>query len=344
MATRTCIRWTTAIAISGAVVAGGCSVSPVTAPPAEAPPPQELPDAGPSGPPSLEPPGSSVPEDGGTEAADAGTSLEPEVFDVFGTRQLHPTVPGGRTWAARWDSRPRTLGAWQQDPEDPEFQTRGSNQTLEVRGDGSARVSGETVRLYIGTPDTTWLNTELTVYAMRVSEWRDAPTSVGIEVQTRTDDGHQSEPARTDMGLDRHCLGHAYGTSLRFDGRAVLEKELKHPHYSPQVVKELWGGRGLKRHTWLGLKVLTYNLPGERVKQELWLDTTDGRDGGTWRKVHEHVDAGGWSINPRVAVTCGIPADHRITSPQPFIILRNDKVREQWLKKLTVREIVPPTK
>lgn len=73
------------------------------------------------------------------------------------------------------------------------------------------------------------------------------------------------------------------------------------------------------------------------------LDFTGVRNGGTWRKVHEHIDAGGWSIPPKVAATCGIPADHLITTPQPFIILRNDKVREQWLKKLTVREILPPT-
>jgi hypothetical protein len=211
-----------------------------------------------------------------------------------------------------------------------------------VRGDGTARISGETVRIYLGTRDAAWLNTEVTVYAMRVSEWRGAPSTAGFEFQTRTNDGHQSEHSRTETGLDQHCLGHAYSASLRFDGRAVLEKELKHPHYTPQVVKELWGGRGLRRHTWLGLKVLTYNLPGARVKQELWLDFTDGRDGGTWQKVHEHVDAGGWSISPKVAATCGIPADHRITTPQPFIILRNEKVREQWLKKLTVREVVPP--
>lgn len=340
MAKRTCIRWTAAIVILW-TVAGGCSggSGSENRPAPEEAPSDEHPDE------TWPPPDPPVPEpevDAGTEPMDAGTP-EPKSFDVFGTRQLHPTAPGGRTWAARWDGPRRTLGAWQRDPYDPELQTRGSNQTLEIRGDGTARSSGETVRIYIGTPHTGWLNTEVTVYARRVSEWRDAPTSSGFEFQTRTNDGHQSERGRTDTGLDWHCLGHAYGASLRFDGRAVLEKELKHPHYTPQVVKELWGGRGLRRNTWIGLKVLTYNLPGDRVKQELWMDLTDGREGGTWRKVHEHIDAGGWSIPPRIAATCGIPADHRITTPQPFIILRNDKVREQWLKKLTVREIVPPT-
>ncbi len=330
MAERTCTRRAAAILLMLAAV-GGCSggAGPLRekAPP-EVPPPGSLPA------PDVLPPLTSRP---GPPPAP-----ESEAFDTFGTRKLHPTAPGGRTWAARWGAPSRTLREAQQDPYDPELQTRGANLTVTIPGDGRARLSGETVRIYLGAPDRTWLNTELTVYAMRVSEWHDAPTSTGFEFQFRTGDGHQSERETTGGGLDRHCLGHAYGASLRFDGRVILEKELKHPHYSPQVDRRHWGEQGPPRNTWLGLKVLVYNLPGGRVAQEIWLDLTDGRDGGTWRKVHEHVDAGGWSINPRVAATCGIPADHRITTPQPFIILRNDKVREQWLKKLTVREITPP--
>jgi hypothetical protein len=60
--------------------------------------------------------------------------------------------------------------------------------------------------------------------------------------------------------------------------------------------------------------------------------------------VHEHTDAGGWGIDPTVAATCKIAADHRITRPEPFVILRSHGIREQWYKKVSVREIQPPSR
>ena len=285
--------------------------------------------------------GGTEPVDGGTESADSGTPVVDD-RDVFGTRNLYPSVPQGRTWAARWNEHPRTLKVSQQDPYDPEFLLRGSDHTLEIPGNGTARSSGETIRFYIGTPDKTWLNTELTVYAMRVSELSSTPGSTGFEFQTRTRDGHQEASTRNAEGLDVRCDGHAYSYSLRFDGRAVLQKELKHPTYTPQVTKSLWGGQPLPRNQWVGIKVITYNLSGDRVKQELWLDLTNGKNGGRWRKVHENLDAGGWSIPPLVAATCQIPSDQRLTAPEPLIILRGHGIREQWFKKATIREIQPP--
>ena len=302
----------------------------------EEPPPVELPDVVP--PPLPEEP---VPPDKPKDPVDSGTPAT-DALDDFGTRNLYPTAPQGRRWAARWNEHPRTLKVAQQDPYDPQFQLRGVEHTLEILGDGTARSSGEMIRFYIGTPDKTWLNTELTLYAMRVSERGSAATSAGFEFQTRTRDGHHEGSKRNPEGLDQRCDGHAYSSSLRFDGRAVLQKELKHPTYTSPVTRLLWEGHPLPRYTWVGIKVITYNLPRGRVKQELWLDLTDGKDGGTWRKVHEHLDAGGWSISPEVAATCRIAPDQRLTEPEPLIILRGHGIREQWLKKATIREIEPP--
>ncbi len=297
------------------------------------PVPVELPDVV-SPPPPEEPVPPPEPADSGTPAADD--------HDDFGTRNLYPTAPQGRRWAARWNEHPRTLKVSQQDPYDPEFQLRGVGHTLEIFGDGTARSSGEMIRFYIGTPDKTWLNTELTVYAMRVSERSDTTGSTGFEFQTRTRDGHHEGSTRNAEGLDQRCDGHAYSFSLRFDGRAVLQKELKHPTYTSQVTKPLWDGHPMPRYTWVGIKVITYNLPRNRVKQELWLDLTDGEHGGAWEKIHEHTDAGGWSIPPQVAATCQIASDQRLTEPEPLIILRGHDIREQWFKKATIREIQPP--
>lgn len=272
-----------------------------------------------------------------------GTGSPKEVpHDDFGTLNLYPSAPNGRKWAARWHEHPRTLKVGQVDPYDPEFQLRGSGHTLELPGDGTARSSGWLIRFYIGRPDKKWLNTEVTLYAMRVSELERDVGSSGFEFQTRTSDGHLDGSLRNEAGLDRQCDGHAYSYSLRFDGRAVLQKELKHPMYTSQVTKSLWGGRALPRDKWVGIKVITYDLPGGQVKQELWLDLTDGENGGTWKKVHEHLDAGGWGISPEVAATCRISADQRLTRPEPLIILRNHGIREQRYKKATIREIQPP--
>jgi hypothetical protein len=77
------------------------------------------------------------------------------------------------------------------------------------------------------------------------------------------------------------------------------------------------------------------------VRQELWRDLTDGANGGTWEKVLEHTDAGAWGIDPAIAVSCAIAPDHIITTPEPVVILRSDGIVEQWLKKVTIREIDP---
>ncbi len=314
--------------------------APAVEPPEEEAPPPTAPPPEPE-PPSEEPEPAELPPAPDAGSPDAG-SPKAETHDKFGTRNLYPSAPNGRKWAARWHERPRTLKVGQVDPYDPEFQLRGSEHMLELPGDGTARSAGSIIRFYIGRPGRKWLNTEVTLYAMRVSELERDPGSSGFEFQTRTSDGHLDGSQRNEAGLDRQCDGHAYSYSLRFDGRAVLQKELKHPTYTSQVTKSLWGGRPLPRNKWVGIKVITYDLPGGQVKQELWLDLTDGQNGGTWKKVHEHLDAGGWGISPQVAATCRIAADQRLTRPEPLIILRNHGIREQRYKKATIREIQPP--
>lgn len=292
------------------------------------------------GPPAAEPAAPQAPAE-----LPAPPAPGPPAVDAFGTKTIYPSVAGAREWHASWSSNPRVLTTGQVDPYDPEFYVEGSNQTLEIKGDGTARSYGDQIRLYLGdrTKAKKWLNIELTVYGKRVSEQSGAGSTTGFEFQTRTDDGHTSSTAIDPAtGLPRQCAGHAYGFSFRNDGRALVEKEIRHPTSTAQAATNVWSGGTFPRNQWVGMKLIVYSIDGgAHVKQEMWRDLTDGAGGGTWVKVFEHTDAGGWSIDPTVAASCDVPPDYIITTPQPLIILRNDLVTEEWFKKVTIREIQP---
>ncbi len=274
----------------------------------------------------------------------AAASTPTSATDVFGTTAIYPSATGAREWHARWSANPRVLHDGEVDPYDPEFDMRGSSQTLEIRGDGTAKSSGDVIRMYVGDPTRArrWLNVELTVYGKRVAEAPSADGAVGFEFQARTDDGHSSSSALDAAGLPVQCDGKAYGFSFRADGRGLFEKELKHPVYTDPVSANVWGGGAFPKNQWIGMKMIVYSVDGgAHVKQELWRDLTDGANGGTWEKVLEHTDAGGWSVDAATAASCGIPPDFVITAPQPLVILRNDSITEQWYKKASIREIRP---
>jgi hypothetical protein len=284
----------------------------------------------------------------GVKPHDAGVAApEPRPgpgVDVFGTRNIYRSAAGAREWHAKWHSSPRVLRAGEVDPLDPDFVMRGSNQTLEIKGDGSARCSGDQIRMYVGdaTGARRWLNVEVTAYGMRVEDRPGAGSTVGFEFQARTGDGHTSRAALNAAGQPVQCDGHSYGFSFRADGRGVLEKELKHPSYATQISRNVWDGAAFPKHRWIGMKAIVYGVDGGRhVKQELWRDLSDGANGGTWEKVLEHTDAGAWGIDPAIAESCGVRPDHIITTAEPVVILRSDGIVEQWLKKVTIREIEP---
>jgi predicted small secreted protein len=287
--------------------------------------------------------GTQAPAPAPAPAPEPAPSGSPGV-DAFGTRNIYPSATGARQWYAKWSSSPRVLRTGQVDPLDPEFALRGSNHTLEIKGDGTARSFGDVIRLYVGDPTKVkkWQNIELTVYGKRVAELRTAGSTSGFEFETSTDAGHTSSTALNAAGLPIQCDGKAYAFAYRNDGRGLFQKELKHPTYTSQVGKNVWNGSAFPRNQWVGMKMVVYTVnSGRNVKLELWRDLTDGANGGTWTKVHEHTDAGGWAVDASAAASCGIPPDYIITSPQPLVILRNDQIAEQWYKKVSIREIQP---
>ena len=265
-------------------------------------------------------------------------------YDVFGVKRLYPSDISGQFWDSRsWSQSARLLSSPQVDPQDPYFQVRGSYNSLVIRGDGIAESSGPQVRYYIADPNgqKKWKNFEFTMYSMRVSESH-PPSYAGFAVQGRTGPGHTAVPGVNAYGYPIQCDGSSYAAALRYSGIADFKKEIKWPNYTEKnPVTTLYPG-GLPKDQWIGMKYVVYNTNGDKdVKMELWIDNTEGKDGGSWTKVMEYIDRGGWAISSAgEASSCNYSVDEKLLRAGPAIIVRNDGVEKQLYKSMSIREIV----
>ncbi|MDO8631771.1 MAG: hypothetical protein Q7R41_14885, partial [Phycisphaerales bacterium] len=262
--------------------------------------------------------------------------------------QLYATMAGGKDWSSTWDNgTPRTFRSGQADPSDPWYRGRG-NGVYSADGKGVLSVSGATVRMYIHDPAQVhdWRNVESTVYAYRVA---DAGTPWGGIVHvTRTNHSAIGAPETVNV-----CDSRGMGARFRYDGRIDFEKETKHPVSKPTNTKRMWPT--LPYRTWIGYKLVVYDLPNGNVKLESWLDLTDGAGGGTWIKVNELEDTGANfgvggkpcrpGIDPALRLTSGNERPGSETGrPNAAVYFRSDDVAPGGLlyKKMSVREISPP--
>jgi hypothetical protein len=264
-------------------------------------------------------------------------------YDAFGVKRLYASDASGQSWDSRsWHESARALSSPQVDPLDPYFRVRGSDNLLVIRGDGTAESSGSQVRYYIADPQghREWKNFEFTMYSMRVGE-ASPPSYAGFAVQGRTGPGHTD---RTGVNADGHpvqCDGSAYTAAVRYDGGADFKKEIKWPNYTKENPETVLYADGLPRNQWIGMKYIVYNVNDDQdVKMELWIDETDGRNGGHWIKVIEYVDKGGWAIpSTEEASSCKYSTDEKLLEGGPALIVRNDGVHKQLYKNMSIREI-----
>jgi hypothetical protein len=271
----------------------------------------------------------------GAPAGDAGET------DVFGILEKYPTARNGKTWTSEhWaDGKPRTVSG--RDPGDPTGMSASRSDQAEVRIDGKGvlefRGSGKESepRLHIdgGSPDA-FRNVEITFY-YRKEEDHDVDWA-GMVVGARSGaEGHSGEP----------CDAHTYYGRFRNDGRFDFEKELKHPASLPRPGGNIWGGvDDLPAGKWIGMKYAVYDVtvngkPGVRL--ELDRDLAEGKGGGSWEKVGETVDTGGWAPPQNDGPCPGRPPDY-VPLTGGVIVLRNTGVERASYKWMTVREIAPP--
>ncbi len=286
----------------------------------------------------------------------------PTQLDVLGIAMLQPTLPGGRTWFSQWgNGRERKLASGDRDPCDAEFIMRGDGQVC-IDGRGIAAISGDCPRLYVYDEPRLkkWCNLEVTLYFRRIAESKEELSYRAFAIGVRSEHQDAADKIiRGDGRLKAPSFGAGYYGKMLYDGRMVFMKELIHSsQYGYSVNKPKEGDRhfwktpdnSMPSGIWIGMKLIVRNTPTSTVRMELFRDMTDGRNGGTWEKIVEYTDAGGWTNPGLTKERCEkatppgfrvIAVDEILLRPGTSVFIRNDGITQAECKKFSVREIAP---
>ena len=262
-------------------------------------------------------------------------------MDKWGITKLNPTISAGREWFSKWDNGQARTFTWGQDPYDPEFHGRGDGLYV-VDGQGvlkAASTGDGGVRMYVYDEDyhdvgydpnlfKTWNNVEVTVYYMRVSDTGVAYAGMVAGAKIR----HVPD---SDL-----CGTRGYYGRFRHDGGIDFDKEIRHPTSLPKA-KGTKPWSVLPSNVWIGYKYIVRDIDnGTHVKLELWRDLTDGSNGGSWEKLHEYVDTGGWGAG-QTPCASGVDPAQIMTGRNLSVFIRDDSVSDVRYKRWSIREIAP---
>jgi hypothetical protein len=284
----------------------------------------------------------------------AGQTCTDVPLDRFGIKKIGGSDDAKKEldWFSKWDvpyhRKPTALTVpGEQDPYDPLTSLRGLGTVAIIAADQEIHMRHKAMlfisKKHDGFSETGWDNVEFTAYGKIVEDGEILPFS-GLEMV-----------ARSNYAAGDGCSAPAYVARIhRGTGQASFQKILFDSHTDGKIYS---GTRrvtlfpdGLPINTWVGMKFMVYTYTGTDIVQlDLYVDLTNGVNGGDWKLVHTTTDRPGdwlpWKSDHDISKVCeGAHNGDTVLGPRNVCFLRTDGSHNSvvaW-KQASVRNIAVP--
>eukprot|EP00127_Corallochytrium_limacisporum_P002352 Clim_evm2s113 gene=Clim_evmTU2s113 len=206
-------------------------------------------------------------------------------LDKFGIQQFHPSVDS-TDWYADWDAS-RSMdrpGRW--DPYDDRCLTSGTGNWSFANG--IFTMDGWQPRFQVYNEAKNWWNVEFTAYAKLAGSFG-STTYSGITMVARS---RHNDRAATP------CNARGYHARLYFhDNTLRIQKEFYHDSSKSRYTNSQIVNTNVNYRNWIGIKfIIKTNSDNRSNTLQVYLDETEGRNGGDWKLHLEYVDDGDWPV------------------------------------------------